>query len=71
MSDVHLGSLLSVEGLDARPELKDLYYQATYTAFENICRLAEESEASFVPLSGDVMIRKPGLYAPIVSLWTL
>jgi exonuclease SbcD len=53
-ADVHLGSLLSVEGLDARPELKDLCYQATYTAFENICRLAEESEASFVLLSGDV-----------------
>jgi len=53
-ADIHLGSLISIDGMEARPELQELCYKATYKAFDNICQLAVKSEADFILLSGDV-----------------
>ncbi|HHT66378.1 MAG TPA: DNA repair exonuclease [Clostridiales bacterium] len=56
-ADVHLGSLLHVEGLESHPELQELCREATYLAFDNLCSMAVREGASFILLSGDLYDR--------------
>ena len=57
-ADIHLGSILHGEGMDSHPELQNLCYKATYTAFDNICNIAIQEGAAFLLLSGDVYDRE-------------
>lgn len=57
-ADIHLGSILHGGGMDSHPELKNLFNEATYTAFNNICDIAIQEGAAFLLLSGDVYDRE-------------
>ena len=63
-ADVHLGSLLHVEGLESHPELQELCREATYLAFDNLCSMAVREGASFILLSAIYMTGMPARFEP-------
>lgn len=57
-ADIHLGSFLHADGAESLPGLQELCREATYRAFENICRLAIQNKARFLLISGDLYDRE-------------
>jgi len=56
-ADVHLGSMLHMEGA-GDPALIRYCREATYMAFERLCRITADSDARFLLISGDLYDRE-------------
>jgi DNA repair exonuclease SbcCD nuclease subunit len=56
-ADVHLGSMLHMDGAQDTA-LASWCREATYTAFDRLCRIAVDSDARFLLISGDLYDRE-------------
>ncbi|HHY83604.1 MAG TPA: DNA repair exonuclease [Clostridiales bacterium] len=53
-ADIHLGSILHIDGSEDRQELRNICREATYQAFKNLSRMAIELQVRFILISGDL-----------------
>ncbi|NLC43898.1 MAG: DNA repair exonuclease, partial [Clostridiales bacterium] len=53
-ADIHLGSFLHIDGIEAHSKLQELSRAATYRAFDKICQVAVRSNAKFILIAGDL-----------------
>jgi len=56
-ADIHLGSMLHINGADS-PILKKYSSEGTYMAFERLCTYAVDYNAGFILISGDLYDRE-------------
>ncbi len=57
-ADIHLGSFLHIDGIEAHSKLQELSRTATYRAFDQICQIAISSRSSFILIAGDLYDRE-------------
>ena len=57
-ADIHLGSFLHIDGIEAHSKLQELSRTATYRAFDKICQVAVRSKSRFILIAGDLYDRE-------------